>query len=263
MCGMMANLAVKLGQAIPRRYYNDVQDVFFMVRSLRYAGGEKVCPCCGWHLRDFIRTRGAHTTRLVPACPRCHAIERHRWMWLYLQEHTDILMAQTRLLHFAPEFCFYRLFRRMANVHMIGTDLRDNGRIGLFQDITQLAFPDAAFDAVICNHVLEHVPDDRRAMAELYRVLQPGGWAVINVPVRMDQLTYEDFSITTPAAREQHFGQSDHVRWYGYDFVDRLSAAGFNVRVELARDLDPETVDRYGLDPDGIMFFCTKSSSPA
>ncbi|MBZ0298748.1 MAG: class I SAM-dependent methyltransferase [Anaerolineae bacterium] len=254
----MTSIAVMVSRYLPRRAYNQLQDAYFWLRSLPYLGRTRECPCCGWHLRHFKAVRGAHSVRVLPACPRCHATERHRWLWHYLAAQTDLLTAPTRLLHFAPEFCFYRRFQHMPHIHVVGTDLVDHRRINMRQDIMQLAFADDQFDAIICSHVLEHVPDDRRALAELFRVLKPGGWAALNVPVRMNQPTYENPAILTPAEREQHFGQSDHVRWYGYDFVDRVQAAGFVVTVEHTRDLSPDVIERYGLEPDAVMFFCTR-----
>ncbi len=114
------------------------------------------------------------------------------------------------------------------------------------------------FDAMICIHVLEHVDDDRGAMAEMYRVLKPGGWSLISVPIRLDQKTYEDATITTPAARKAAFGETSHVRYYGRDLVDRLEATGFHVTIDAAADLEPSSVTKYGLLHDENIFFCTK-----
>lgn len=99
-------------------------------------------------------------------------------------------------------------------------------------DITDIRFPDDYFDEIICNHVLEHVIDDGKAMSELYRILNPGGWAILQVPISLTlKNTYEDFSITTITGREQALGQDDHVRIYAEDYQARLAQAGFKVNV--------------------------------
>lgn len=254
----MSSLLRTVRNALPPSFVPAATEAFLTLRALPYLGTAKICPCCGWHLRDFMRYHNPEVTRALPVCPRCQSIERHRWVWLYLHEHAYLASAHLRLLHFAPEYCYARRFQHMPNIKWVSTDLKNNHLVEVQQDITRLAFPDEAFDAILCSHVLEHVPDDRRAMRELFRVLKPGGWAVLNTPVRMDQLTYEDASITTPEARIQAFGQWDHVRWYGMDYIDRLLEAGFAVTVLDARDLLPEQLERYGLRETEVMFFCTR-----
>ncbi|MEO1173818.1 MAG: methyltransferase domain-containing protein, partial [Myxococcota bacterium] len=127
-------------------------------------------------------------------------------------------------------------------------------------DVTDIQFSEGHFDGILCNHVLEHVPDDRRAMSELYRVLAPAGWAVLAVPIDTNRAhTYEDPSITEPEDRAVHFGQSDHVRWYGRDYAGRLREAGFTVeefRVQEAVGAD--AVGAYGLDPGEWVHLCRK-----
>lgn len=127
-------------------------------------------------------------------------------------------------------------------------------------DITQLPFATNSFDAIICMHVLEHIPYDHKAMCELYRVLKPGGWAIIMVPLDESRATtYEDFSITTPEGREKAFGQQDHVRWYGNDYPQRLEAAGFHCRQWLADDeMETSVISRYGFENERIVYQCFK-----
>ena len=125
-------------------------------------------------------------------------------------------------------------------------------------DVTNIPFEDASFDVVICNHVLEHVDDDRRAMRELRRVLTPEGWALLQSPVdRAREATYEDPTALTEDERLERFGQADHVRIYGLDYVDRLRAAGFDVTVERWESwLTADDVARYGLNPVEEIFLC-------
>jgi SAM-dependent methyltransferase len=127
-------------------------------------------------------------------------------------------------------------------------------------DITDIPFEPDSFDVVLCNHVLEHIPDDRRAMSELYRVMKKGAWAILQVPIDYNrEKTYEDFSITDPCGRTKAFGQHDHVRWYGRDYADRLRSVGFTVIEETyVKTLPQADVSRYGLDPSEILYFCRK-----
>ncbi len=126
-------------------------------------------------------------------------------------------------------------------------------------DLPAAPLPSSVFDAVLCIHVLEHIPEDRAAIHELFRVLKPGGWAGISVPIRLDQETYEDPTITSPEERERAFGETVHVRYYGYDFVDRLQEAGFSVKFYPGKEVDPPSRQKYGLRDDENIFYCTKS----
>jgi SAM-dependent methyltransferase len=127
-------------------------------------------------------------------------------------------------------------------------------------DILDLPYPDDSFDAILCSHVLEHVEDDSRAMRELHRVLRPGGWAIVLVPLDLERSeTYEDPAITAPRARERAYWGRDHLRLYGRDFPDRLRETGFEVTVDpWVRTLPGETRERYGLFPQEDMYVCRK-----
>ncbi len=127
--------------------------------------------------------------------------------------------------------------------------------------IKEMMFESNSFDAIICIHVLEHVDDDKSAIGELYRVLKPGGWALISVPIDFRRDTYEDPSIVSPEDRQKHFGEPQHVRFYGRDFGDRLRAAGFEVRLDRGADVPAETKKQYGLMDDENVFYCTKTST--
>jgi predicted SAM-dependent methyltransferase len=125
-------------------------------------------------------------------------------------------------------------------------------------DLVKIPIRVESFDAIICVHVLEHIQEDRQAIRELFRVLQPGGWAVITVPIRLDQKTFEDPRITTPEERERAFGEAQHVRFYGYDLLERLEAVGFQVHLDLGQDVEQQTKEKYGLLDDENIFYCTK-----
>jgi SAM-dependent methyltransferase len=218
------------------------------------------CPCCGGFFPGFIA--GGPVLRAKACCPRCGSLERHRLLWLYLQEKTDFFKRQLSVLHVAPESIFQEQFRKLPNLDYISADIASPLAM-VKMDITDIQFPDNTFDVILCNHVLEHIPDDRRAMEEIFRVLKPGGWAILQVPIDMKrETTYEDPSITDPEERRRHFGQDDHVRWYGRDYEERLAATGFAVSVNnFASGLPTETVRSCGILPQEEIYHCGKPAA--
>jgi SAM-dependent methyltransferase len=217
-------------------------------RRARLAGGEPtvpICPCCGYEdaeFRPFGRRR-----RPNAQCPSCRSLERHRLIWLVLNHRTSIASAPTRLLHVAPEPALARPLCCLPTVTCVTGDLSRPADVRL--DLTALPFRSGAFDAILCSHVLEHVPDDGAAMRELRRVLAPAGWAILHVPLNPSlERSFEDASITGPRERERAFGQHDHVRVYGRDYWQRLEEAGFDVEpCALAREIGEAGRQRYGL----------------
>jgi len=163
----------------------------------------------------------------------------------------------------APEPCFQDRFRRLLGPGYLTADLFPGG-VDVKMDICNIAYPDGSFDVVYCSHVLEHVPDDRRAMREFHRVLVPGGWAVLLVPITVAE-TIEDPSVSDPKERLRRFGQEDHVRCYGPDYPDRLKSAGFRVDRVLPSDfLSAAEIALMGINPAaGEIYFCAKSAGPA
>ena len=178
-------------------------------------------------------------------------------LWLYFKDRTNLFTDRIRLLHFAPEQVFEKAFKSLENLDYLTADLySDNVMVKM--DITDITCEDDSFDAIICSHVLEHVMDDRKAMREMFRVLKPGGWVVIMVPISGDA-TFEDPSIITHEDRERFFGQWNHVRFYGSDIKDRLESAGFEVKVDgYVRELERSKIRRYGLLESEDIYFCTK-----
>ena len=163
------------------------------------------------------------------------------------------------MLHIAPEQCFLKRFKNLKNIDYLTADL--NSPIAdVKADICDLPFEKNAFDVVFCNHVLEHIEDDKKAMSELYRVLKPGGMGIFQIPQDLDrEKTYEDFSITNPDERTKHFGQYDHVRVYGKDYFDRLRAVGFKVKeVNYSEKISSELIEKYCLTKGEILPVCTK-----
>jgi SAM-dependent methyltransferase len=235
-----------------RRWVLAARELQGRLRAPFYRGDRVECPCCGGRFRGFLASGPGG--RPGVRCPRCGSLERHRLLWLYLERCTDLFSRSQRILHVAPE---PRLCERLATtpgLDYVSADL-DSPLAEEQLDIQDIPYPDASFDAILCCHVLEHVPDDRRAMRELHRILAPGGWAVLQTPVRSKLTrTDEDPSVTDPAERIRRFGQADHVRVYGADFEDRLRDAGFAVRRDpWARDLEPEVAERFGLRREDVI----------
>ena len=157
-------------------------------------------------------------------------------------------------LHIAPEQSFIKRFRAMDNLEYITSDL-ESPLADVKADICDLPFGDDTFDIIFCNHVLEHIPDDHKAMSELFRVMKPGGWGILQVPMKNSlEKTYEDFTITDPKERQKHFGQYDHVRWYGMDYFERLKSVGFSVDINFySQKFSEQEQKRFGLNVTEIL----------
>ena len=180
--------------------------------------------------------------------PSTLSLERHRLLWLYLKNETDFFTAKLKVLHFAPEQAFYKRFRVLKNLDYITTDL-NSPLADVKADICNLPFADNEFDVILCNHVLEHIPDDSKAMQELYRVLKPEGMGIFQIPQDLSrETTFEDDTITDKKERAKIFGQYDHVRIYGRDYFDKLRSIGFKVEeVDYTSTLSDEDITRYCL----------------
>jgi SAM-dependent methyltransferase len=218
---------------------------------MRHRGDAVHCPVCdrGW---DRFKNDWNRPDAL---CWRCGSHERHRAQWLLLERRPELLGDARRLLHFAPEYCLRRRLARHGGFEYVTGDL-DPAGVDLRLDVTDLDLPDAAFDAVICSHVLEHVPDDAAAMRELRRVTS--GWCLVLVPLDVERdRTYEDPAVTDPEARLREFWQPDHVRLYAPDVEQRLSDAGFDVEVvRPAQDFGADVATRARLLPSDWLFLC-------
>lgn len=186
--------------------------------------------------------------------PSTLSLERHRLLWLFLKSETNFFNAPLKVLHFAPEQPFYKRFRKLKNLDYTTTDL-NSPLADVKADICDLPFKNNTFDVILCNHVLEHIPNDIAAMSELYRVLKPGGWGVFQIPQDLNrELTFEDNSITDKSERTRVFGQYDHVRVYGRDYFEILRGIGFWVEeVDYTEILSPEEIDRYRLSNEEII----------
>jgi SAM-dependent methyltransferase len=202
---------------------------------------------------------GYGTQRNNVLSPSTLSLERHRLLWLYLKNETDFFSAPKKVLHFAPEQAFYKLFRNQKNLDYTTTDLL-SPLADVKADICNLPFGDNTYDVILCNHVLEHIPDDAKAMQELYRVLKPGGMGIFQIPQDLNRATtFSDDSITDQKERSKIFGQYDHVRIYGRDYFDKLRSIGFEVNeVDYTSEITTDIVEKYCLAKGEIIPVCTK-----
>lgn len=193
-------------------------------------------------------------------CPFCYSFDRERLVLLFLHAKTDVFTAKLKLLHVAPEPHLMKVLKNLPNLDYLSGDI-ESPRAMTKMDITKIDRNDKTFDAIICNHVLEHIPDDRKAMAELYRILKPGGWAILQVPLSpLLEQTYEPPIPDNPRLRKKEFGQEDHVRIYGKDYKDRLKQAGFQVDAyNYSKEFGEETAKKYALIAEESLFFCTRA----
>lgn len=216
--------------------------VAFFMRGNRYTD-----PIDGKSFKSFL-PYGYENPRDNVLSPSTLSLERHRLLWLYLKNETNFFKSNLKVLHFAPEQAFYKLFRKLSNLDYTTTDL-ESPLADVKADICDLPFKDNEFDIILCNHVLEHIPDDTKAMQELYRILKPGGLGIFQIPQDLDrETTFEDDSITDKKERAKIFGQYDHVRIYGRDYFDKLRSIGFKVdEVDYTSQLTDEQIDKYRL----------------
>lgn len=243
---------------IPRPYLIKLSYLARPILAIWLKGKTYTDPIDGKSFRKFL-PYGYGVQRPNVLSPSTLSLERHRLIWLYLKNETDFFTKNHKVLHMAPEQCFLSIFKNMQNLDYTTADLY-SPIVDVKADILDLPFEDNSFDVIFCNHVLEHIEDDRKAMSELYRVLKPNGTGIFQIPQDLSlETTYEDFSITSPEERKQHFGQYDHVRIYGKDYFDRLRNIGFKVdEIAYSKTISPELVDKYRLSKGEILPVCYK-----
>ena len=244
---------------IPRKYLQLINAPLMRIAGVFLRGNNVTCPIINRSYRKFL-PYGRLNPRENALCPDSLSLERHRLLWLYLNDQTNFFTSKLRFLHVAPEQCFMKKFENQHGEGYITADI-ESPLAKVKMDIHEIPFEDNSFDAVMCNHVMEHVDDDRKAMGEIFRVLKPGGWAIMQVPffspVQPD--TFENPSITDPREREKAYGQNDHVRLYGWDYPDRIRSVGFDVREDhYAEELGEEAIRKYALPPKEIIYFNKK-----
>lgn len=219
-----------------------------LVKKAINVGTACYCPICDSSIRQFQPTGKVNSNpRLNARCPVCNSLERHRMIWLYLKQETNLLSSEPKkMLHVAPEECLMEKFAQLSHIDYLTADLINPAMVKM--DLTDIQYPENSFDIIYCSHVLEHIPDDLKAMSELARVLDPNGWAILQVPIDRDE-TFEDPSVIDPLERERLFGQKDHVRSYGRDYQQRLEQSGFKVKViPYVDQFDDLEQKKYGLN---------------
>jgi len=243
----MNSLIAWLIRNVPRKYLQRVSGKALQAAGAVWYRGHGVhCPVCDGEYRVFM-PYGRLSSRANALCPGCMSLERHRLIWLYLQ--TTNFFSPLQVLHIAPEPCFIKKFESIHGQGYVTADL-ESPLAKVKMDIHRMPFSENQFDVVLCNHVLEHVADDKQAMREILRVLKPRGWAVLQVPFfpPLPDETFEDKNIVSPRDREKAFGQEDHVRKYGKDYVRRLTDCGFQAEVNFtAKTLSKEEAFRCGI----------------
>lgn len=228
-----------------------------ILKILMY-GNKYTDPIDGNTFRAFL-PYGYNKIRNNVLSPSTYSLERHRLLWLYLKNETSFFKAKLKVLHFAPESALMNQFKKLKNLSYDTIDL--NSPIAdIKADICDLPFLDNSYDFILCNHVLEHIIDDNKAITELYRVLKKNGIGIFQVPIDYNRdTTFEDFSVTNKKERNKLFGQYDHVRIYGLDFFERLQKAGFSVeRCEYTSKLSKEDIIKFCLPKKEIIPICRK-----
>ena len=231
----------------PRTWLQRLANLLLPILDFYFRGDRFTDPINGKSYRSFL-PYGYVKIRPNALSPGTLSLERHRLIWLYLQRETDFFQTPSKVLHMAPEKAFISRLKKLQHLDYISCDL-ESPLAEVKADICNLPFDDAYFDWVLCNHVLEHIPNDTKAMQELYRVLKPGGKALLQVPLDPKRdTTFEDNSITDKATRTKVFGQYDHVRIYGKDYFKKLSAIGFEVNeLQYGKTLSEKEHARYAV----------------
>ncbi len=243
---------------IPRPLLIQLSYLARPILSLTLKGDKYTDPIDGKQFKSFL-PYGYENPRENVLSPSTLSLERHRLLWLYLKHETNFFKAPHKVLHFAPEQAFYRRFKKLEHLDYTTTDL-NSPLADVKADICALPFKDNSFDVILCNHVLEHIPEDSKALSELYRVLKPSGWGIFQIPQDLTrEVTFEDNSITDKKERAKIFGQYDHVRVYGRDYFDRLRGAGFTVKaVDYTATMTDSEIEKYRLAKGELIPLVTK-----
>lgn len=245
---------------VPRPWLIKASYIVRPVIALYLKGNTYTDPIDGKSFRKFL-PYGYGNQRKNALSPSTLSLERHRLMWLFLKDETNFFTSTKKLkvLHIAPEQCFLDLFKKQKNLEYITSDL-ESPIADVKADICDLPFKENEFDVVFCNHVLEHIPDDTKAMQELYRVMKKGGFGVFQIPQDLSRdVTFEDNSITDKDERAKIFGQYDHVRVYGKDYFNKLRSVGFKVdEVDYTKKIDSKQIERFCLMKGEILPICYK-----
>lgn len=232
---------------ISRKFIFEKEETLRSWYSIFYIGNKYECNICHKKLRKFIKLSNRDSL-----CPNCGSLKRNRRLWSLLE--TELLIPNGSILDFSPSRCLYRKLKKLKTINYKSTDLSGDFIADHQFDITNLEIADNSLDLIICYHILEHINDDVKAMEELFRVMKPGGKALIQTPYK-DGDIYEDNSIVSNEERLTHFGQEDHVRIYSVSgLTQRLESCGFMVEIIA----DSSTENNYNFDEKETIIVSTK-----
>lgn len=254
----MKKLIKFLINTIPRPYLIWWSKFLAPLVDILFRGNDFTDPINGKSYRKFL-PYGYVKQRDNALSPGTLSLERHRLLWLYLNNETNFFSKTLKVLHIAPEQCFYNLFKNLKNINYTTFDL-NSPLADIKGDICNMPFKENSFDFILCNHVLEHINDDKKAMKELYRVLNKNGTAILQVPINQkSSKTFEDSSIVNKKERIEKFGQYDHIRLYGLDYFKKLESFGFKVDpLKYSKEFTESEIIKYGLIKDEIIPVCKK-----
>ncbi len=236
---------------VPRPLLIRLSYVFKFFAPVVLKGDNVECPVCEKKFKRFLPYGYNEYQRENVLCPYDLTLERHRLMWVYLKTKSNFFTDNLKVMHIAPEQCFYKTFRSQKNLDYTTGDL-ESPLADIHFDLHNIPLEDNQYDVIFCNHVMEHVDNDIQCMQELLRIMKPGGWGIFQVPIDTTRdTTYEDPTITDPKEREKHFWQYDHVRLYG--------SAGFEVEeYDYTKELDEETYQRYRFQKGEMLYIVRK-----
>ena len=246
---------------LPRKFLIKYSFLITPILRIIFQGKRYTDPIDNSNYSRFL-SYGYKRIRKNALCPGTLSLERHRLLWLYLDNETNFLNSSLKVLHVAPEQVFYKKFKKLKNWDYLTFDL--NSPIADIKgDLTSTNFKDESFDLIICNHVLEHIKDDKSALNEIYRVLKYNGTSILQVPINLRrEKTFEDSTIKSKIQREKYFGQYDHVREYGLDFKDRVEQSGFKVQmINYSKKISKDLIIKYGLMKNDLIPIAKKLPS--
>ncbi len=239
----------RLSANIFKKFFKTVPKIFLPAIN---SGSQVKCLCCGWDGIKFL----PYANRINAQCPNCGAVERDRMIYLFLQSKVNFFYSNLKILDIGPAKFYQDHLSSFQNLDYLSIDLY-NPDVMIQMDATNMTFPDRIFDVVLCSNVLEHIKDDIAAISEIFRVLKPGGFSLILVPIGGEK-TFEDPTIP-PEKYAECYGCSYHVRLYGLDLKDKLESIGFKVKIEYpGRKFKPNIRNKYGFQKDEIFFLCVK-----
>ena len=251
----MIKLILKI---FPRTFLIKFSFIFQPLLGILLSGDKFTDPIDGKSFRKFL-SYGYNKLRKNALSRSTLSLERHRLLWLYLKNETVLFEKKIKLLHFAPEQAFYKRFKKLRNIQYDTIDI-NSPLAKIKADICDLPIKENTYDFILCNHVLEHVLDDNKAMSELYRVLKKGGTGIFQVPIDMKrEKTFQDDSITDKLERNKIFGQYDHVRVYGKDYFKKLEDTGFKVQqIDYSKKFSDKEILKFSIIRGEIIPVCTK-----